>query len=153
MDKDTCYFYDGKSEGNILIVGKTRLGKTTFVQNLAKNKIFGSIKEVYWLSKISLSRDREENIVDAFDKHVEFKYPKNLEEFDTLFDFFQRKREKNNCNETYMRENMLLDNLIVMDDVSDLADISENFPNFLTVSRKFGLTCIYSTLLENTTGK
>ena len=48
---------------------------------------------------------------------------------------------------------MLLDSLIVMDDVSDLADISENFPNFLTVSRKFGLTCIYSTLLENTTGK
>ena len=38
---------------------------------------------------------------------------------------------------------MVLDGLIVMDDVSSLADRSEKFPNFLTVSRKFGLTCVY----------
>ena len=37
---------------------------------------------------------------------------------------------------------MKLDRLIVMDDVLDLADKSEAFANFLTVSRKFGLTCI-----------
>ena len=30
-----------------------------------------------------------------------------------------------------------------MDDVLDLADKSETFANFLTVSRKFGLTCVY----------
>ena len=29
-----------------------------------------------------------------------------------------------------------------MDDVLDLADKSEAFANFLTVSRKFGLTCV-----------
>ena len=28
------YTYDGKFEGNILVVGKTGCGKTTFVQNL-----------------------------------------------------------------------------------------------------------------------
>ena len=30
-----------------------------------------------------------------------------------------------------------------MDNVSGLADRSEAFANFLTVSRKFGLTCVY----------
>ena len=52
MDNDVGYFYDAKFEGNILNVGQTGYGKTTFVQNLAKNKMLGSIKEVYWLSKI-----------------------------------------------------------------------------------------------------
>ena len=33
--------------------------------------------------------------------------------------------------------------LIVMDDVWGLADKSENFAIFLTVSRKFGFTCVY----------
>ena len=36
-----------------------------------------------------------------------------------------------------------MDKLIVMDDVSGLADRSDKFANFLTVSRKYGLTCVY----------
>ena len=35
---------------------------------------------------------------------------------------------------------MILDRLIVMDNVSGLADRSEEFNNFLTVSRKYGVT-------------
>ena len=45
------YSFDAKFEGNILVVGKTGCGKTTFVQNLGKNKMFGEIKELTWLSK------------------------------------------------------------------------------------------------------
>ena len=55
------YTYDGKFEELVLIAGRTGCGKTTFVQNLGKSKLFGDIKEVYWISKIELSRDREEN--------------------------------------------------------------------------------------------
>ena len=73
------YLYDAKFEGNILIIGQTGCGKTTFVQSLAKNKMFGNIKEVFWLSKISLSKGRENNVSDCFDVEVNFKYPKNLE--------------------------------------------------------------------------
>ena len=40
MDK-VNYMYDGKFEGSILNVGRTGCGKTTFVQNLGKNKLFG----------------------------------------------------------------------------------------------------------------
>ena len=105
--------------------------------------MFGIIKEAYWLCKISLSRDWKRNASDCVNVHVDFKYPKNLEEFDTLLDFSQWKREKNSCNENFMGENMLLDRFIVMDDVSSLGDKSRNFETFLTVSRKFGFTCIY----------
>ena len=38
---------------------------------------------------------------------------------------------------------MLLDKLIVMCDVSGLADKSDKFANFLTVSCKYGITCVY----------
>ena len=37
----------------------------------------------------------------------------------------------------------MLDKLIVMDDVSGLADKSDEFANFLTVSRKYGITYVY----------
>ena len=53
------YSYDGKFEENILTVGRTRCGKTTFVQDLGKNKLFGDITTVYWILKISLSEERE----------------------------------------------------------------------------------------------
>ena len=38
---------------------------------------------------------------------------------------------------------MILDKLTVMDNVSGLADRADEFANFLTVSRKYGLTCVY----------
>ena len=57
--------------------------------------------------------------------------------------FFQRKRDKDNCNENVvMGEDNIFDKLIVMDDVSGLANKSDNFINFLTVSRKFNFTCV-----------
>ena len=84
------YTYDGKFEGNILIVGRTGCGKTTFVQNLGKNKLFGDVKEVYWISKIELSKDREDNIRDCFtDQVVKFDYSNNVEEFDDLLETYR----------------------------------------------------------------
>ena len=38
---------------------------------------------------------------------------------------------------------MIIDKVIVMDDVSGLADKSDKFANFLAVSRKYGITCVY----------
>ena len=46
------YSFDGKFEGNILIVDRTGCGKTTFIQNLGKNKMFGNeIMEVFGCQK------------------------------------------------------------------------------------------------------
>ena len=49
------------------------------------------------------------------------------------------KREKAEYVENNLGEKMLLDKLIVMDDVSGLA----KFANFLTVSRKYSISCVY----------
>lgn len=43
------YSYDGRFDGNILVVGRTGFGKTTFVQNLAKDQLFEDIKKVFWI--------------------------------------------------------------------------------------------------------
>ena len=42
------YNYDAKFEGNILVVGRTPCGKTSFIQNLGKNKMFPNLKEAIW---------------------------------------------------------------------------------------------------------
>ena len=84
------YMYDGKLEGNILDVGRTGCGKNTFVQHLGKNKMFGDVKEVYWMSNIELSKAREENIRDCFvNQIVKFDYPNNVEEFDDLLQAYR----------------------------------------------------------------
>ena len=36
--------YNGKFAGNILVLGRTECGKTTFIQNLAINDFFWRIK-------------------------------------------------------------------------------------------------------------
>ena len=138
------YCYDGKFEGNILIVRQTGCEKTTLIQNIAKNDLFGELKEIFWISKISLPTERKENIKSCFKKHVDFKYPQNLNDFDMELDFFQRKREDNNCNENIvMGEDNIFSNLIATVDVSGLADKFDNLANFSTISRKFNFTCVY----------
>ena len=78
--------YDSKFNENTLIVGQTGCNKTTFIQNLAKNKIFAKLKEIFWLSKIMLSQDREQDISSCFDLKVNFKYPQTLNDFNMELD-------------------------------------------------------------------
>ena len=87
------YTYDTKFEWNILVVGRTGCGKTTFVQNLEKNKMFRDTKEVMWISKISLSTERENNRDCFVDQKVDFKYPNSVYDFDHLLEFCQRKKK------------------------------------------------------------
>ena len=51
--------YDGKFEDNILVIGQTECGKTTFIQKLAKNKLFGKLNEIFWISKISPIKEKK----------------------------------------------------------------------------------------------
>ena len=137
------YSFDGKFEGNILIVGRTGCGKTTFIQNLGKNKMFGNdIIEVFWVSKIFLNKEREDAIRDSFeDKKVHVSYPQDLNEFNYLIENFMQVKADYIDND--MGELPAVNRLIVLDDVSGLADKSEGFSNFLTVTRKHGFSCLY----------
>ena len=136
------YSHDGRFDGNILVVGRTGCEKTTFVQNLGKKQLFGDIKVVFWISKIELSNERENNIKDYFENQdVHFNYPNSVEDFDYLLKMC--KRNKADYVENNLGEKMVLDKLIVMHDVSGLVDKSDEFANFLTVSCKYGITCVY----------
>ena len=92
------------------------------------------MKEYQTISKMSLSTFLLNNIRDCFvDQEVEFKYPKNIDHFDDLLDFWQRK--KSPCDENFLGKAVVSDRLIIMDDISGIADRSEAFANILTVSK------------------
>ena len=134
------YTYNGQFDGNILVVGRTGCGKTTFIEKLDKNKLFGSqIKDIFWVSKIVLSEEREELIRESFvDQEVHFRYPHDLDDFNYLVENFTQEKSDNLDSE--FGENLKINKLIVMDNVSGLADGSNDF---LTVSRKYGFSCLY----------
>ena len=127
-----------------MVVGRTGCGKTTFIQNLGKNRMFGKdINLVFWVSKVRLSGEREDVIRESFSEQtVKFVYPNNLDEFNYLIDFFMSEKMPESEG-SGLGEKIAIDKLIVMDDASGLADRCEDFSNFLTVSRKYGFSCVY----------
>ena len=87
------------------------------------------------MSKIILSKEREDSIRDSFeDQEVQFSYPNDLDDFNYLIGNFKQNRSDYIDNNE--GESLSVTRLIVMDDVSGLADKSEEFSNFLTVYRK-----------------
>ena len=144
------FMYDGTFNGNMLVVGQTCCGKTSYVQRLGKNKMFGSIDSVDWISKIELTVATEHQIRESFCyASVEFHYLNDLDEFETISELLKdNKSDVTNNNNAKaddfgMGEKDIFDRLIVMDDVSGLADKSKKFCCFLTVSWKYRYSCIY----------
>ena len=107
------------------------------------NKLFGNeITDVFWVSKIVLSSEREECIRDSFvDQKVHFSHPHDLDDFNYLVENFTQ--DKSEYIENELGENLEVNKLIIMDDVSGLGNKSQEFSNFLTVSRKYGFSCVY----------
>ena len=141
--------YDGKFIGNILIVGRTECGKTTFIQNLGVNNFFGQLKKVKWVSGIRLDKRREAEIESNFNCGVKFSYPSDKEELSAKIEEYKLESESENENDNYdnvniFGENKKRDKLIVFDDVSGLADDSKKFASFLTIARKYNYNCVYA---------
>ena len=146
----TKYIYDGKFRGNILVLGRTECGKTSFVQKLALYDFFGKLKNAKWVSGIQLNDSREAEIESNFSCEISFFYPNNINELADLIEEFKLEveTEKNetdneNDNVTIFGEIINRDRLIVFDDVSGLADNSNKFASFLTVARKYKYNCVY----------
>ena len=123
------YTYDGQFIGNILLVGRTGCVKTSFIQRLGRINLFGKkIRDVYWISKIALSSEREDNIKESFiDRKVHFSYPEDLDEFNYLIELLSQ--NKSEYIENDLGENIEMNKLIIMDNVSGLADKSQEFSN------------------------
>ena len=142
------YIYDGKFRGNILVLGRTECGKTSFVQKLALYDFFGKLKNAKWVSGIQLNESREAEIESNFSCDISFFYPNDINELADLIEEFKlevetEKNETENENVTIFGEIINRDRLIVFDDVSGLADNSNKFANFLTVARKYKYNCVY----------
>ena len=143
----TKYIYDGKFCGNILVLGRTDCGKTSFVQKLALYDFFGKLKNAKWVSGIHLNESREAQIESNFSCDISFYYPNDVNDLVDLIDEFKlevESEETDNENVTSVfGEKINRDRLIVFDDVSGLADKSNKFANFLTVARKYKYNCVY----------
>ena len=105
----------------------------------AINNFFVDIVKAEWVSSIELIPTREAEIQSSFSCDIEFHYPQTLEHFDDLIEDFKLKaiEDTDSINETKYGGDKKIQHLIVMDDVSGLADRSNTFANFLTVTRKF----------------
>ena len=139
--------YNGQFYGNILVVGRTGCGKTTFLEKLGLNNFFGNIIKTEWISGIEIDKQREAEIQSYFSNETEVHVAKEQDELDSLIETFKlRSCEDSNDNNIVNNSfggNKKLDRLIIMDDVSGVAETSKKFANFLTVSRKFGSNCVY----------
>ena len=133
--------YDRTFSNNVLVVGQTGCGKTSFVQILGKNKIFGDrLTSVDWISKINLTKSREDEIRKCNGyTSVEFHYCETFQK-DTFDDGNQEIKESNDNSNCNIFGEKKIDKLIVMDDVPDLADKLNDSSNILTASRKFVCT-------------
>ena len=144
----TKYIYDGKFRGNVLVLGRTECGKTSFVQKLALYDFFGTLKNAKWVSGIKLNTTREAEIESNFSCDISFYYPNDVNDLVDLIEEFKlevetEKTDNENQNVTVFGEKIIRDRLIVFDDVSGLADNSNKFVNFLTVARKYKYNCVY----------
>ena len=152
-EKNTIDIYDGQFRGNILVLGRTDSGKTHFIQQLALNGIFGNLEKTFWVSGIVLSDTRKAQIQSCFSNDIEFFEVQNHEDLNELINYFKEINQdvdetdsvNYDVNNSFFGEKKLLNNLIVMDDVSGIADNSKSdFADFLTVSRKYRYSVIYA---------
>ena len=105
--------YDGQFYGNILVVGRTGCGKTTFLEKLGLNNFFGDIIKTEWISGIDIDKKREAEIQSYFSNETEVHVAKEQDELDSLIGTFKlRSREETtddkNVNNSF-RENKKLD--------------------------------------------
>ena len=132
-------------------MGQTACRKTSFVQSLGKNKIFDArLKSINWVSKITLTKSREDEIRTCFDyTTIEFHYPHALDYFDMLLETFRRnsiddvieQNTNDNCNIFGGKKNLTS---LLRWTKPRVWQLSQTIlVIFLTVCRKFGYSCLY----------
>ena len=116
--------YDGRFCGNILVVGTTACGKTYLLQKLGFNKFFGKLVKIEWVIGIETDEQREAEIQSCFSNEVEFDLATGPSDLVSLIEKFKlRTRDiTNNESNSVFGEKISMDRLLVMDDVSCIAD-------------------------------
>ena len=130
--------YDGNILGNILVLGSSASDKTTLVQEMASNSMFGKLERAHGVSAAELLKSREAEIDSCFKPKVEFYNPQDEYDLKKAFvhleNLYRGKLEKKkivvenigNGKGEYVER----DYFIVLDDVTGLADRSHPFIKF-----------------------
>ena len=143
--------YNAELNGNIMIIGSTNSGKTSLIQKWAIHNFFGNkIQNVYWVSSLTLDSTRK-NEIDSYFSKITLKFAKvsdcnDLEMFieDLKNVAWMSEQEQQPQQQSLsLGETNEFTNLVIFDDMLTIADKSKSFSHFLTVSRKYGYTCIY----------
>ena len=100
-----------------------------------KKHLGEGLLRVDWVSRVDLSKEREDQIRQCFNYTVvEIHYPDDVDDLNLIIERFQKEThnnaENNNDNCKIFGENKKFDKLIVMDNVSGLAEKSSSFTNF-----------------------
>ena len=81
--------YDGQFYGNILVVGRTGCGKTTFLEKLGLNNFFCNILKTEWISGTDIDKKREVEIQSCFSNETDVHIAKEQDELDSLNETFK----------------------------------------------------------------
>ena len=81
--------YDGQFYGNILVVGRTGCGKTTFLEKLGLNNCFGNILKTEWISGTDIDKKRKVEIQSCFSNETDVHIAKEQDELDSLNETFK----------------------------------------------------------------
>ena len=81
--------YDSQFRGNVLVVGKTGCGKTTFLQKLGLYIFFWKIVKTNWVSRIEIDEKCKAEIQSCFDNEVEIHIAKELVKLASLLETFK----------------------------------------------------------------
>ena len=129
MEVENKSIYDRQFRGKILVVGKTECGKTHFLQKLGLNKSLGKLVKTEWVAGTEIDEQREAEIQSCFSNKVEFHLATEPDELVSLIEKFKLRTRgiTNNENNFVFVEKISLDCLIVMDDVSGIADNCKKF--------------------------
>ena len=86
--------YNGQFYGNILVVGRTNCGKTTFIEKLGLNNFFGDIIKTEWISGIEIDKQREAEIQLYFSNDTEVHIAQEQDKLDSLIETFKQRSHK-----------------------------------------------------------
>ena len=83
------FYLQQQFDGNILEVGRTARGKTTFLEILGLNNFFGNIIKTKWISGIAIDKQREAEIQSYFSNKTEVHVAKEQDELNSLSETFK----------------------------------------------------------------
>ena len=87
--------YNGEFLGNILVVGRTNCGKTTFIEKLGLINFFGNIVKTEKVSGIAIDKKRKAEIQSYFKNEAEVHIAQDRDKLDSLIDTFKQRSHEN----------------------------------------------------------